>query len=176
MSAWLDALLGRIRNTNVEIPLGYGLNFTSGVRARLNTTSKFVDVDLQPDAVGPTFLAPESDGVGATFVVRIAMTAGTPGTADDVVGPAAPVALRIVDRWSDITTAIGGASVRVRTAAGGVGSSMSGIISADTAGDGIRADTGLNATQSTLAAGATPFVRRSDRGVAGTVYLLCVRT
>lgn len=175
MSAWLNALLGRILDAGTIIPLGYGLNFNSGVRARLNTSTKFVDIDLRDAAVSPANLAAEDLGAAPVFVLRVVLTAGTPGTADDVAGPAAPAALRIIDRWVNVETAIGGSSLRFRTAAGGVGSALSGIVSTASVGDGIRASTGLSATTETLVAGAIPYVRRSDRGVAGTAYLLCVR-
>jgi hypothetical protein len=174
MSGWLDALLGRIRSGGVALTLGYGLDFKGGLRAALNPSTKFVDVTLAEQGVGVANLAPEAAGVAPVFVLRIPMTAGTPGTADDVTGSAAPAACRVLDKWADVTTAIGGSSLRVRDAAGGVGDTLSGTISSATQGEGIRASS-LFAGQTTLAAGEIPYVRRSDRGVAGTVYLLCER-
>jgi hypothetical protein len=175
MSAWLSALLGRILDGGTIIPLGYGLNFNTGVRARLNLSTKFVDIDLRDAAIQPSHLAASSNGVAAVFVLRVPMTAGTPGTADDVTGPAAPVDLRILDRWVDVTTAIGGSSVRFRDTAGGSGDALSGTLSSAAVDEGVRATGGTGSAQSTLAAGDIVYVRRTDRGVAGTAYLLCER-
>lgn len=175
MSGWLDALLGRIFSSGVSIALSKGLNFTAGLAAELNTSTKVVDVFVKDGALTPSEMAVETLGAGIPFVIRIPMTAGAAGTADDVVGPQAPADLLIVDRWVDVTTAIGGSSVRARTAAGGVGASLTGIISSASVGEGLRANTGLASTQVTLDEGDTVYVRRSDRGVAGTLYLLCVK-
>lgn len=175
MSAWLSALLGRILDAGTLVPLGYGLNFNTGVRARLNQSTKFVDIDVRDASLTPAHLAAEASSAAVTFVLRVPMTAGTPGTADDVVGPAAPVDLRILDRWADVTTAIGGSTLRVRDTAGGVGDALSGSISSAAVVEGLRASSGSISAQSTLEAGDLVYVRRSDRGVAGTVYLLCER-
>lgn len=174
MSGWLDALLGRLRSAGVELTLGHGLDFKGGVKAALNPTTKFVDVTLDVGVVGSSNLAAEANSVAVPFVIRIPLTAGTPGTADDVAGAAAPVACRVLDRWADITTAVVSSTLRVRDAAGGVGDTLSGQIESGTQGEGRRAAS-LFAGQTTLAAGEIPYVRRSDRGVAGTVYLLCER-
>ena len=176
MSNWLDGLLGRVLDAGALIPLGYGLNFVGGVRARLNTSNKFVEVDLRDDSIAVTHLAPEDVGAAPTFVLRIPMTAAAAGTADDVTGDAAPVACRIIDRWADITTAIAATALTVRDAAGGLGNTLSGTISSAATGEGIRANSGSVSDKSVLAAGEIPRVRRSDRGVAGTVYMLCERT
>jgi len=173
MSGWLDAILGRIRYLGSELALGYGLDFKGGLKARLNPSTKFIDVTLDDAGVAPAALTAESSSLAVPFVIRVEMTAGTPGTADDVSGPAAPFALRILDRWADVNTAISATNLRVRTASGGGGSTLSGLISTATAQDGVRASN--SADGDTLAANAPIFVRRSDRGVAGNVYLLCVR-
>lgn len=175
MSGWLDSLMGRIRDAGVDLALGYGLNFGTGLRAVLNPSTRFIDVSVREASLTPALVAAEASGSGVPFVVRIPMTAGAAGTADDVEGDPVPCDLRIVDRFADITTAIGSSTLRVRTAAGGVGSSLSGIVDSGTVGDGIRADTGLASTSSEMDAGDIPYVRRQDRGVAGAVYLLCVR-
>jgi hypothetical protein len=48
LTAWLDALLGRIYSTGVSIPLSKGLNFRGdqGIKAVLNATTKAVDIAL----------------------------------------------------------------------------------------------------------------------------------
>jgi hypothetical protein len=174
MSGWLDAILGRIRDAGVELALGYGLDFKGGLKARLNPSTKFIDVTLGDAGVAPAAVAAEADSAAVPFVLRVEMTAGTPGTADDVQGPDAPFALRIVDRWADVNTAISATNLRVRTASGGSGNTLSGLISTATVQDGVRASN--SADQDTLASGASIFVRRSDRGVAGNVYLMCIRS
>ena len=176
MSGWLDALLGAVRSAGVSIPLGHGLNFMGGLRAAPNQSTRYVDVTLADSAVATANLAAEATGVGVPFVMRIAMTAGTPGTADDVAGPAAPFACRILDRWVDVSTPVLGSSLRVRDTAGGSGTALSGAITTNAIGEGLRANAGSISGASTLASGQIPQVRRSDRGVAGTVYLLCERT
>ncbi len=175
MSAWLNALLGRILDAGTIIPLGYGLNFNSGVRARLNTSTKFVDIDLRDAAVAPANLAAEDLGAAPVFVMRVTFEALAAGTADDVTGPAAPVDCVILDRWADFTTAIGASTVRVRTEAGGGGNALSGAISSAAASEGVRANAASVSAQATLSADDVWYVRRTDRGVAGTVYLLCAR-
>jgi len=177
MSAWLEALLGKIFNSGVSLPLSKGLNFTDGLAAALNPSTKQIDVSLSltDGQIAPGHLAAESGGFGVVFVLRIALTAGTPGTADDVAGPAAPFDLRILDRWADIETAIGGSTLRVRDDVGGGGDALSGVLSSASTTDSVRANSSTGAEQSTLDEGEIPYVRRSDRGVAGTVYLLCER-
>lgn len=173
MSGWLDAILGRIRNAGAELGIGYGLDFKSGLAARLNPSTKFIDVTLGDAGVAPANLAAESGSLAVPFVIPVTFTAGTPGTADDVTGPNAPFALRILDRWADVNTAIALAQLRVRDTPGGVGTTLSGTMSGANVQDGVRATNG--ADSDTLAAGAPFYIRRSDRGVAGTVYLMCVR-
>lgn len=176
MSAWLSALLGRIQDLGTVIPLGYGLNFIGGVRARPNSSTKFIDVDLRDASIAPSHLAAEGGGAGAAFVLSVTFEAAAAGSADDVTGGVAPVACRILDRWADIDTNIGGSTLRVRNATGGGGDALSGSISSAAQCNGQRASSSTFADEAQLAEGETWYVRRSDRGVAGTVYMLCVRT
>jgi hypothetical protein len=174
MSGWLEALLSKVFNSGVSIPLSKGINFTGGLVAALNPSTKQISVALDAAAVAPTHLAAEANGAAAVFVLRVALVAGTPGTADDVVGPAAPCNLRILDTWVDVTDHIAGAtSLKFRTVAGGVGNTLSGNFSGETQGDGIRAT--QTRSTATLAQGALWYIRRQDRGVAGMAYMLCAR-
>lgn len=176
MSAWLTALLGRILNRGTNIPLGYGVNYVGALRARLNTSTKFTEVDVDEASIAPTHLTAEDGGAGATFVMHVTFESAAAGTADDVTGGVAPVACRILDRWADIDANIGASTLRVRNATGGGGDALSGSISSAALCNGQRASSSTFADESQLAEGETWYVRRSDRGVAGTVYMLCVRT
>jgi hypothetical protein len=66
MSAWLEALLGKVFNSGVSIPLSQGLNFASGLTAALNPTTKQIDVNLTPAQAHANTLAPMLRGVGLT--------------------------------------------------------------------------------------------------------------
>lgn len=46
MSAWLEALLGKILNSGVQIPLSKGLNFTGGAVATRNPATNIIDVTV----------------------------------------------------------------------------------------------------------------------------------
>lgn len=63
---WLEALLGKVFNSGVSIPLSKGLNFTSGIAASLNPTTKQIDVVASPTQATANALAPLLRGVGLT--------------------------------------------------------------------------------------------------------------
>src|SRR5690606_20847178 len=70
MSGWLEALLGKVLNSGIAIPLSKGLNFTSGLVAALNQSTKQIDVTFSPtqgnaNAIAP-LIAPVLRGVGLT--------------------------------------------------------------------------------------------------------------
>src|SRR5690348_5123734 len=73
MSGWLEALLGRVFNSGVSIPLSKGINFTDGLRAELNPSTKQIDVTLDGEgggggggATGPTGPTGPTGATGAT--------------------------------------------------------------------------------------------------------------
>lgn len=66
MSAWLDALFGRIFNGGVSLPLSKGINFANGLAATFNQTTKSIDVSTVPSAPDAAVLAPLLRGVGLT--------------------------------------------------------------------------------------------------------------
>jgi hypothetical protein len=70
MSAWLEALLGKISNSGVAIPLSKGLNFASGITAALNPSTKQIDVSATPAAVADGTVQGRAVGAGL----------GVPGT------------------------------------------------------------------------------------------------
>lgn len=66
MSAWLEALLGKVLNSGVSIPLSKGLNFTGGLAAALNPSTKQIDVVASPTQANANTLAPLLRGSGLT--------------------------------------------------------------------------------------------------------------
>lgn len=135
------------------------------------------------ESTGPTLLKPEVAPFTAApntlwsvpFLLRHTFAAGGGGAADDVtIIPAAALAfgLRVQDCWFEVATGVGGASVQLRNALGGVGSVLSSALAAVT-----PATTSRNAASAppTLAAGTVLAARRSDSGVAGTIFALVSR-
>lgn len=119
--------------------------------------------------------ATTATGLGDMQVVRVPMTAGTPGTADDVTVyalDALPYAkFRVIDAWAVISTAITATTLTVRTAAAGGGSSVAVMDSAVAGRNGLKST--VTATSTVTASSTTGlFVRRSDRGVAGEVFIV----
>jgi hypothetical protein len=64
--SWLDALLGQIYSGGVRIALSKGINFSNGLQAVLNQTTKVVDVSTVPSAPDAAVLAPLLRGTGLT--------------------------------------------------------------------------------------------------------------
>jgi hypothetical protein len=118
-----------------------------------------------------------SDGVSVPVVLRQAfVTGGAAGTADDVTvfNASAPYKFRIVDVWLVVADAEAASTVQLRTASGGLGSVLSAEI--DTAALGIarQAGTGLTST-AIVAKNGSVYLRRSDRNVAGELFMLVIR-
>jgi len=114
-----------------------------------------------------------TDAAGSLTVIRKAFTAGTPGTADDVTIFAVdtlPAKMRVVDAHAFISTAIGATTVALYTAAAAGGTLLGTMSSAAT---GRVAMTGTATAVATPGASAGLFLRRSDRGVAGEVIVIC---
>lgn len=174
MSGWLDALLGRIRAAGADLGLGYGIDFKSGLSARLNPSTKFIDVDIAVDSLVSSQLSPGGPtGVAIPFLISNTFEALTPGTADAVtVVDSDQPEIKIVDVWVEITTAANPSTVRLHSTASGASNTYSGSMnssSTDVArNDGAR-------TTDIVPAGGPVFMRRSDRGAAGTIHMLCVR-
>lgn len=55
MSGWLEALLGKVSNSGVSIPLSKGLNFTTDLVAALNPSTKQIDVSFRPTTLAKFF-------------------------------------------------------------------------------------------------------------------------
>lgn len=174
MSAWLDALLGRIRNGGVDLTLGVGLNFTNGIQAQKNSTTGFTDVSLQSDVIVPSQLAPASVADFAVPIVRrVAFVVGGASAADDVeILALAPFDLRIVDAAFLVSTNLAGSTWQLRTSTGGGGSALSSAVSAATATAQRNADTETR----TVTQGSPIYLRRSSDQTAGEVVIWAVRT
>lgn len=114
-------------------------------------------------------------GEGPLIVIRKAFTAAGPGAADDVTvyASAVPYAMRFVDVWCDVATAISAKTAQLRTATAGGGSALSDAF--DCATTGVKRNTAVTAS-STVAAGSSIYLRRSDNGLAGEVFILAMKT
>lgn len=114
--------------------------------------------------------------IGVPFVVMRTIAAGAPGVADDVALYAAdlPFGATVIDAWAIIGTAIGASTWEIRDAAGGAGNLL--VASIATAAAGVNRATGATPTNTTgIAAGGSIYCRRSDRGTAGELFVLCLR-
>lgn len=172
MSGWLEALLGKVLSSGVSIPLS-GLNFTGGIAATPNPSTKVTDVSIAEGVVAPSHLQAQTlAGVGVPFTIAVTFEALTPGTNDAVtVVDSDQPEIKILDSWYEVTTAIGGSTLRLCSTASGGTDEYGGSISS--ASSGVIRNAGSRDTD-TVPASSPVFLRRSDRGVAGTVYLLCV--
>ena len=129
-------------------------------------------------ALRPAQVQPESASATLgleclAYTIRVGLSSGgTSGTADDVTvySAAAPRDFRIIDCWLIVSTAVVGSTVQLRTASAGGGSALSSALSSGATGTARNNDT---ATRS-VSAGGSVFVRRSDRSVTGSIYLLVV--
>lgn len=124
--------------------------------------------------VSPIKLAVETSNIAAMFSIRVTCTAGVAGAADDVTiyNANAPFAFLILDcLWLD-STAIALSTVQLRDTAGGGGAALSSALTAAVTGTARNNDTQTRA----VAANGSVFLRRTDRGVAGEIIIICIRT
>ncbi len=129
---------------------------------------------IQSIGVDPFQLTALASNIAVPFWIRVAVTAGTPGTADDVTiyNANAPFAFRILDvLWLD-ATAIALSSVQLRDTSGGGGAALSSVLTAAVTGTARNNDTATR----TVALNGSVFLRRSDRGVAGEILIQAIRT
>ena len=138
------------------------------VYPRLQTPDQSV-TDVPPGAI------PAALGVPTIpIVLPFAIAAGAGGSADDVNlfgTPGAPFKFKIIDSKFNTTTLVAASTVTVRTAAAGGGSAASSALSSAAAG---VARDALTTATITVAAGGALFLRRSDSGVAGELYLTVI--
>lgn len=117
----------------------------------------------------------DAAGAAPVFVIRKAFTAAGPGAADDVTiyNAAAPYAFRIVDAHVVVATAISAKTAQLRSAAAGAGSALSDAF--DCGATGVVRNAAITAS-STVAAGGSLYLRRSDNGLAGEIFITCMKT
>lgn len=160
--------------TNINFISGSGVTVTATDDAgndEIELTFSATAASVTPTTVA-VFGTPTNTGV--PFIIYVSFAASTPGTADDVTvfSGTAPFNFRILESWLVTSTAIVSSTVQAKTATGGLGSDLSTAMSSTVAGK-----TSDNSTAtSTVASGGSMFLRRSDRGVAGEFFAMCVRT
>jgi hypothetical protein len=134
-----------------------------------------VNMPPQPTALTPLMLAPVAAGVGVPFVIPVVLTAGVPGTPDDITvyNGNAPFAFEIVRTDGRITASLAG-TIEGRTASGGGGSLLTDTFSGAALGPASMS-LGLT-TIATVAVSGSLFFRRSDRGIGGKMYVHAVKT
>lgn len=160
--------------TSIRCPNSATFSFARNTTIRLRYQTNRWRTESIP--VSPFQVAPILLGQASPFVISLAFAAGGGGAADDVAVLAAnllPFQVRVIDAWLNTIVAVGGATGTLRTASGGGGTALSGAMSA--AGANATSRSSLGATQ-TVAANGTIFLRRSDSGFSGEVYLLVTRT
>lgn len=111
--------------------------------------------------------------LGGCELIRVAFAAGAGGAADDVTVYAVntlPYKFRVVNAWSVVLTAVASSTLQVWTRAAGAGTKLAQTASAAA---GFNAYGTLTATALIAPAALDGlFVRRSDSGIAGEVFLL----
>lgn len=136
------------------------------------TTKGHDDID------GAVPVSAAASGLSPMQILRVSMAVGgAAGTADDVTiySSNAPFAFRIVDAFVVLSDAEGASSATLRSAAAGAGNALCNAIATATAGLNRAAGTAVTAT-GTVAAGGSLFLRRSDRNIAGELFILIQRT
>lgn len=127
-----------------------------------------------PDATEAADIAPVA--ADATFspeiVVRKVLTGGVTGTADDVTVCALnhlPFKARIIDAWAVLSAGVAASTLQVRSAAAGGGTLAATL---DSSAAGVARVSTLTGTQVfTPGSSVGLFVRRSDRAVAGEIFI-----
>lgn len=170
--SWLDALLGRIQSSAANVALGFGLNFTTNLRARFNQTTKYIDVDVSPGTLTATEAAPiASAGPALAIVMRKAFTVGGGGNDDTTLLTNAPYAFRILDVKYMIDDHDANGAVELRSATGGGGTQLSGSASVTATGTFRPNDS----ASGSVAAGGSVYMRRTGNQIGGEVVVIGVR-
>ncbi len=179
MASWFAGLLGVIQRAGTDLALGKGLNFTGGLTAALNSVTTAIDVSVESGAVGVDLVAAEAgadpdDQDGVPVLIHRYCAGAAAGSSDDVSITRA-YGYRICDVWFTVDdgTDVTGSTVILRSAAGGAGAELSG--SMNTAFDGTKRSS-YDLDTPTVAANVAIFLRRSDRDVAGHLFILALKT
>lgn len=170
--SWLDALLGRVQNSGVDLSLGNALNFTAGLQAVFNQSTKAHDVSITPGTVTPAMAAPEAGNQSVPFTIHA--TYNFAASASDLqLIASTPFAFKI--RAVAWTTELGNsATLRLWSAANGTGTPRSGALASSSPN---TAHTGLaNVPLNTIGVGENIFLHTDGAGTErGDVLLDCIR-
>ena len=113
-------------------------------------------------------------GLSDEQVIRVPFTALAAGTADDVtvfaLNSLPYKKMRIIEAVALISTAIGATTLQVRTASA-AGGTLCAELGSGTTGRQLQNNTVTASQVITNGAGVGLFIRRSDRGVAGEVFI-----
>lgn len=172
MAGWLEALLGSVFSSGVQIPLSKGLNFAANLRAKLNLSTKQIDVDVVPNTLTPELMAPEALNRSVPFTIH-AQYNFTAAAADLALVTSSPFAFKIL-RVTVTCEQGNSAGLRLRSAASGGGSPRSGTATGSSPGQVV---TGLvNVPINTVAVGASLYLHTDGAGAEnGDVIVECVR-
>jgi hypothetical protein len=169
----LDAFFGRIQSAAVDLALGFGINFSTGLSAVRNPTTKFIDVSVADESLGAAQLAPPAADLAVPFVIGpVAFTTVIGGADDVLIYGDAEFGFKILDVTVHLTTNPAGQTVQLRTATGGGGSALSSSFPTDNTGTIRNNDTQTR----NVVAGGDIYMRRSTGFPGGTVWILAVRT
>lgn len=169
---WLDALLGRIKNSGSDLALGSGLNFTNGLRAVLNQSTSAIDVDVSPNTITPAMLAPEAANLSTPFTIHAHYNFAASASDLALITSSAFAFSILRVTW---TTELGnGATLRLFGGASGTGTPRSGAVASSSAG---AVKTGLvNVPINTLAIGDSIYLHTDGAGTErGDVFVDCIR-
>lgn len=165
--------------TSVSDPTGYYL-FTMNIEASSSTTATIdpglyerITPVLDAMVAASVITYKAAVDVGNT-IYKVLATGGTSGTADDVAIyiANAPFKFRILDVKLIVSTNVSSATVTLRDTAGGAGAALSDALSVTTTG--IKRDAALTVL-STVAAGGSLYVHRSDRSMVGEIVITIER-
>lgn len=170
--SWLDALLGNIYSSGVQQALGGGVNFTAGLRAVFNPSTKQNDVSIAPSTITPDMSAPEASNRALMFALhsRYSFTAAAQ---DLALITSASFAFKIVR--ATMTIELGNsATLQVFDAISGGGTAFSQSASS---GSTNQTKTGLVITPwKTVSVGTSLYLHTDGAGIeSGDVLLECIR-
>lgn len=146
----------------------YALSITPG-NDDTSANVKPSDASLVTAGIG------SATSMAVPFVIRKSFSGLVTGTADDVTifASNAPQAFRIIDAFVVLSAAVGASTLQVRSDTAGGGSLLVGAMASATAGMNRAAGTTPTAS-ATVAVDGSVYLRRSDRAVAGELFLVCV--
>ena len=174
--AEVSAMLGleaAVADGTLSVAVTYSADELAAIdSANQPLASLLVDGSVTDAAIAPVAA---SAIAAAPVTFRKAFAAAAAGTPDDVTVYAVntlPYKIRIIGASASISTAIGGSGLTIRSAAGGAGT-LAATISSAAAGVNPVMSLGAGNASAVLTPGASVglFIRRSDRGVAGEVFI-----